>query len=110
MEKRRIREVCVFLLFYIKKPFAFDIGSDIPRQTQLFSGFSASPNDVLSAKLVLTHSDTASKTSLYIQKLRKYSALFAIGILRLHLEMDISYLCKTEKEINNIVVGDKIIK
>ena len=80
-----------------KKPFAFDIGSDIPRQT-------------LSAKLVLTHSDTASKTSLYIEKLRKYSALFAIGILRLHLEMDISYLCKTEKEINNIVVGDKIIK
>lgn len=65
---------------------------------------------VLSAKLVLTHSDTASKTSLYIEKLRKYSALFAIGILRLHLEMDISYLCKTEKEINNIVVGDKIIK
>lgn len=60
-----------------KKPFAFDIGSDIPRQTQLFSSF---------------------------------SALFAIGILRLHLEMDISYLCKTEKEINNIVVGDKIIK
>lgn len=82
----------------------------IPKQTRSFSCFSAPPMDVLSAKLVLTHSDTASKTSLYIEKLRKYSALFAIGILRLHLEMDISYLCKTEKEINNIVVGDKIIK
>ena len=51
-----------------------------------------------------------AQNTIMLEKLRKYSALFAIGILRLYLEMDISYLCKTEKEINNIVVGDRIIK
>ena len=97
------------MLFYTNMVLP-DTATVILKQTRSFSCFSASLIDSLSAKLVLMHSDTASKTSLYIQKLRKYSALFAIGILRLHLEMDISYLCKTEKEINNIVVGDKIIK
>ncbi|WP_143143384.1 hypothetical protein [Blautia sp. Marseille-P3201T] len=36
-----------------------------------------------------------SQNTIMLEKLRKYSALFAIGILSLHLEMDISYLCKT---------------
>ena len=42
-----------------------DMVSAIPQQISQFSCFSPSYIDVFSAKLVLMHSNTASKTSLY---------------------------------------------